>query len=97
MQRLECLAAECVYNIKGKCRCPNVKMSAKPAGARCGSYEGLPNYRMALKGDVEMACDFDAAITCSAENCVFNVHYSCKAGNVKVDGYSKTCRSYYGM
>lgn len=72
-------------------------MSAKAGGARCNSYDGLPDYKMSLKGDVEFGQDFDTSISCSAENCVFNIHFSCKAGKVKVEKGGKTCRTYYGM
>lgn len=98
MQILKCLATDCVYNSRGKCGCPNIKMSAKAGGAKCGSFEGLPNYRMHIGEDTEFARDFtEKNVTCSAESCVFNIHYSCKAGEVKVDSGGKSCKSYYGM
>lgn len=88
---IKCNENECVYNAKNNCECANTKITVDPNGAKCNSFLKEMNFKDDFK--YEFAKDFCDSPRCSAENCVFNIHYVCRAGSVEIQKDSRECKT----
>lgn len=95
MAKLKCESGSCIYHDCGSCFCSNLSMSAKKDGAKCNSYKVKDDKSIWCSRDGEFARDLWAGgISCSAQDCIFNIHFACKAGDVKIDKQKRLCTTY---
>lgn len=106
---IKCTATKCVHNKKFKCYATKLNISKQKCGVICSNYSEIPNYNVRFKNysfplpyeDAEFSKEFfeNNDIICSCEECIFNVHYLCKARivNIAFDKNKALCKTHYGI
>lgn len=94
---LNCLATNCSFNKSGNCYASHIKIEGYDASITpetyCDTFKNSSAFNLSnYSGETSLTSTQN--ISCSANNCMYNVSGGCNASNVDINFENESCETF---